>query len=103
MNDSLSLALAVAAGTLLGTFFFAGLWWTVRKSAASRRPALLFFSSLLLRTCIVVVGFYFILGDDWRRLLAGLLGFIVARLAMMRVTQAMERSGRSPREASRAS
>ena len=103
MNDSLSLALAVAAGTLLGIFFFAGLWWTVRKGAASRRPALLFLSSLLLRTCIVVVGFYFVLGDDWRRLLAGLLGFIVARLAVMRVTQAMERSGSSPREASRAS
>ncbi|MES1993582.1 MAG: ATP synthase subunit I [Pseudomonadota bacterium] len=103
MNDSLSLALAVAAGTLLGTFFFAGLWWTVRKGAASGRPALLFFSSLLLRTCIVVVGFYFVLGDDWRRLLAGLLGFIVARFTVMRVTQAMERSGGSPQEASRAS
>lgn len=103
MNDSLSLALAVAAGTLLGIFFFAGLWWTVRKGAASRRPALLFLSSLLLRTCIVVVGFYFVLGDDWRHLLAGLLGFILARLTVLRVTQVMERSGRSPQEAGRAS
>lgn len=103
MNDSLSLALAVAAGTLLGIFFFAGLWWTVRKGAASRRPAPLFLSSLLLRTCIVVVGFYFVLGDDWRRLLAGLLGFILARLTVLRVTQVMERSGRSPQEAGRAS
>lgn len=87
MNEPLSLSFALAAGMLLGTFFFGGLWWTVNKGVSSRRPALWFFGSMLLRTCIVVLGFYFILGDDWKRLLAGLIGFIVARLIVTRLTR----------------
>lgn len=87
MNEPLSLSFALAAGMLLGTFFFGGLWWTVNKGVSSRRPALWFFGSMLLRTCIVVLGFYFILGDDWKRLLAGLIGFIVARLIVTRFTR----------------
>ena len=50
MNDILPLALALAAGLLLGAFFFGGLWWTVQKGVASERPALWFLGSLLLRT-----------------------------------------------------
>jgi len=91
MNEPLSLAFALAAGMLLGTFFFGGLWWTVNKGVSSRRPALWFFGSMLLRTCIVVLGFYFILGDDWKRLLAGLLGFIVARFIVTRLTRVTQK------------
>lgn len=87
MNEPLSLAFALVAGVLLGSLFFGGLWWTVRQGVSSRRPALWFFGSMLLRTCIVVLGFYFILGDDWKRLLAGLIGFIVARLIVTRLTR----------------
>lgn len=87
MNEVLSLAFALAAGILLGAFFFGGLWWTVRQGVSTKRPGLWFFGSLLLRTCIVVLGFYFILGDNWMRLLAGLLGFIVARLIVTRLTR----------------
>lgn len=87
MNEPLSMAFALAAGMLLGGFFFTGLWWTVNKGVSSRRPALWFFGSMLLRTCIVVLGFYFILGDDWKRLLAGVVGFIVARLIVTRLTR----------------
>jgi len=91
MNEPLSLAFALVAGMLLGTIFFGGLWWTVNKGVSSRRPALWFFGSMLLRTCIVVLGFYFILGDDWKRLLAGLLGFIVARLIVTRLTRVTQK------------
>jgi F1F0 ATPase subunit 2 len=91
MNEPLSLAFASAAGMLLGTLFFGGLWWTVKKGVLSRRPALWFVGSLLLRTGIVVLGFYFILGDDWKRLLAGLLGFIAARLVVTRLTRVTEK------------
>ncbi len=31
MNEMVSLALAWAAGVLLGTMFFGGLWWTVHE------------------------------------------------------------------------
>ena len=48
------------------------------------------------------VGFYFILGDDWKRLLAGLLGFIVARLIVLRLTRVAEQAGESAQEAGHA-
>lgn len=102
MNEPLSLLLALVAGILLGAFFFGGLWWTVRQGVSSKHPALWFFGSLLLRTGIVVLGFYFILGDDSRRLLAGLLGFIVARLIAMRLARAPEQAGQMTPEAGHA-
>ena len=45
MNELLLLAPALAAGLLLGAFFFGGLWWTVIKGASSQRPALWFFGN----------------------------------------------------------
>lgn len=102
MNEPLSLAFALAAGILLGAFFFGGLWWTVRQGVSSKHPALWFFGSLLLRTGIVVLGFYFILGDDSRRLLAGLIGFIAARLITMRLAREAEQAGQIAPEAGHA-
>jgi F1F0 ATPase subunit 2 len=102
MNEALSLAFAVVAGMLLGAIFFAGLWWTVRKAVASKHPALWFLSSMLLRMSIVLLGFYFILGDNWMRLLAGLLGFIVARLIVLRLTQGVGQISQLAQEASHA-
>ena len=87
MNEFISLMLALLAGLLLGVFFFVGLWWTVRKIESSKHVALLFLSSMLLRTSVVILGFYFILGDNWHRLLAGLLGFIIARIIVTRLTR----------------
>ena len=87
MNESLSLAAALGAGVLLGAFFFGGLWWTVRQGVSSKRVALWFFGSMLLRMGIVLLGFYVILGSSWQGLLAGLLGFTVARLTVTRLIQ----------------
>ena len=95
MNEFMSLVFALLAGALLGAFFFAGLWWTVRKMESSKHVALLFLSSMLLRTGIVVLGFYFILGDNWQRLLAGLLGFIIVRIIVTRLTRLAEQSKNS--------
>jgi len=92
MNEVLSLLLALLAGVLLGLFFFAGLWWTVRKIESSKHVALLFLSSMLLRTGIVVLGFYFMLGDNWQHLLTGLLGFIIARIIVTRLTRIADQS-----------
>ena len=98
MSDSLYLALALVAGVLLGAFFFGGLWWTVRRGVSSTQPALWFLGSLLLRTGVVVLGFYFILGNDSRSLLAGLIGFVVARLIALRLTREAERASQRTRE-----
>lgn len=80
-----SLALCFAEGVLLGLFFFVGLWWTVRKLDSTNQVALLFLCSMLIRSSIVVLGFYFILGEDWRQLVAGLFGFFIARIIVTRL------------------
>jgi F1F0 ATPase subunit 2 len=102
MIDLLSLAFALIVGIMLGAIFFGGLWWTVRKGVSAKHPAFWFFYSMLLRTCIVLLGFYFILGDSWQRLLAGLLGFIVARIVVTRLTRVAQQQNQLAREAGHA-
>ena len=86
MNELLPLALALVAGLFLSALFFGGLWWTVRKGVLSKQPAPWFLGSLLLRTGIILAGFYFVSGGHWDRLLACLLGFIIARFIVTRLT-----------------
>ena len=85
MNETVSLAPALAAGVLLGVMFFSGLWWTVRKSVSHERPALWFLGSLLLRTSIILAGFHWVSAGHWERLLACLLGFVIARFILTRL------------------
>ncbi len=103
MNETGSLVLALLTGVLLGAVFFGGLWWTVRQGAASRRVGRWFFGSLLLRMSIALTGFHFIAGGHWERLLACLLGFILARLIVMRLTRTAEQPTLLAREPSHAS
>jgi F1F0 ATPase subunit 2 len=103
MNNLLFLALALMAGLLLGAIFFGGLWWTVRKGISSKSPALWFLGSILLRMSIVLGGFYFIGRGDWLRLVVCLLGFIIARIIVMRLTRTpIEHSNSTVKEAGRA-
>jgi F1F0 ATPase subunit 2 len=81
------LALVFAGGAVLGAGFFGGLWWTVRRGFASSQPGLWFLLSLILRTGIALCGFFLLGGTDWRRWLAALAGFAVARFAVERVTR----------------
>ncbi|MBE0614628.1 MAG: ATP synthase subunit I [Burkholderiales bacterium] len=90
MNDALTLAFALAAGAALGAMFYGGLWWTVRRGVSSRRPALLFLASLALRMGLALAGFYIVSGGDWQRLLLCLLGFALARVAVIRLTRPSE-------------
>ena len=78
---------APAAGALLGTMFFGGLWWTVRKGISSQQPALWVFGSLLLRMSSSLTGFYFVSDGHWERLLLCLLGFVMARIVVTWLTQ----------------
>ena len=102
MNEGLSLAFALATGVLLGGVFFGGLWWTVRKAVSSRQPALWFLGSMLLRTGIVLSGFYFVSGGDWKRLLASLLGFIIARLVVTRLSRVAQQPAQLAQKAGHA-
>jgi F1F0 ATPase subunit 2 len=84
LREVLNLITALAGGGLIGLFFFGGLWWTVQKGVLSKHPALLFFGSLLVRMSIALAGFYFIGRDHWERILACLLGFVIARFFINR-------------------
>jgi len=87
MNETLTLVLVGLAGAGLGAFFFGGLWWTVRKGVSSSRPALWFLGSGLLRMSLVLAGFYFVADGQWKRLVACLVGFIIARFVVMWLTR----------------
>jgi F1F0 ATPase subunit 2 len=95
MNEFLFLAPALAAGLLLGTFFFGGLWWTVIRGVSSQRPALWFFGGVLLRMSVTLAGFYFVGRDNWERWLLCLLGFLLARLAVKWLTRPPVEHGNS--------
>lgn len=82
MNNLLPLLLVASMGFLLGLIFFGGLWWTVQRMLHSARPALWMLGSLLLRMSIALYGFWLIGGQDWKRMLACLAGFFIARLVL---------------------
>ena len=86
MNDLTTYVLAGIAGLFLGAIFFGGLWWTVRRGMASARPAVWFFVSLLLRIGLAMAGFYFVGQGDWRRFVACLVGFYIARFLIARLS-----------------
>jgi F1F0 ATPase subunit 2 len=87
MSESGPLTLALLAGVVLGAIFYGGLWWTVRSSLASRGLAVWLVGSFLLRATIAVGGFYGVSQGDWRRLLACLAGFAIARMGVTRLTR----------------
>ena len=91
LTEAFSLVLATVTGVLLGVTFFGGLWWTVRKGSSSQQPALWFFCSLLLRTSTALVGFYLVGCGHWERLLVCLLGFVMARHIVIRLTRTLEK------------
>jgi F1F0 ATPase subunit 2 len=96
MTDTPALLLAGAVGIILGTIFFGGLWWTVRRGMSSKRPGLWFASSLLLRIAIVLSGLYLFGSRDWRRLALYLVGFTLARLAVLALTRPPSLAGHAP-------
>ena len=84
MSDVLELPLALLAGALLGAVFFGGLWSTVHKGVTSEKPALWFLGSLLLRTSMILAGFYVVSQGHWSRLVACLIGFLIARVIVVK-------------------
>ena len=93
MDEIMGVILALMTGGILGAVNFASLWWTVQKGVSLKRPAPLFVGSLLMRTSIVLAGFYFIGRGGWQRMLLCLLGFVIARHVVMRLTRAAAKPG----------
>ncbi len=86
MTDMSRALLAAFAGFGLGLCFYGGLWWTIQRSVRSDTAKLWPLGSFLSRACLAVAGFYVVAQGDWRRWLACLSGFLVARIVLTRVT-----------------
>jgi F1F0 ATPase subunit 2 len=78
---------ALAAGLVLGTIFFGGLWWTVRRGLTATVPAVWFGLSALGRMALAIFGLYCFARLGLPSLLACLCGLLVARGAIHRITR----------------
>ena len=78
---------SLLAGGALGAVFFGGLWWTVQRGAASSTPTRWFVGSFVLRTATVLAGFYAVGAGQPARLLLCMLGFLLARATVLRMTR----------------
>ncbi|MDB5337256.1 MAG: hypothetical protein JWN70_2875 [Planctomycetaceae bacterium] len=72
--------LPFAGGALLGAVFFGGLLLTIVQGFKSARPELWFLISLIVRMSLAISGFILISAGHWDRLLACLVGFLLARV-----------------------
>ncbi|WP_367754238.1 ATP synthase subunit I [Flavobacterium sp. WC2430] len=90
MNDVLQLFFAFTLGIILGGLFFAGLWFTVKKAVQSTIPLVWFGLSFLIRVFILLFGFYSISHTSYPKLIACLLGFITARIIILRMTKSYD-------------
>ena len=84
--DIAHLVLAATAGLVFGAIYFASLWLTVSQFVTARRPALLLLGSVILRLGLLAVGLFWIMDGHWERLLACVIGFVVARRLARYVT-----------------
>lgn len=85
MTDALAIAAAAAAGALLGTAYFAGLWATVRALPTSGHPALLAAISFGVRFLLAATVFVVLARrGGWATVTAALVGFAIARVVIVR-------------------
>ncbi len=80
----LQIALALAAGVILGAFYYGGLWWTVRQIETAKSPGLLFGASFIIRTLVVIGGFWVVTLGNWLLILVCLAAFIGVRTVLTR-------------------
>jgi F1F0 ATPase subunit 2 len=86
---------AVVAGLALGAIFFGGLWMTIRLTSSSAMFGLWLLGSFVLRMMIALAGIYFVFAGHWQRLIACLLGFVVARVIVARRLRPANRPNRA--------
>lgn len=87
MNELINMLPSLLAGIILGLIFFGGLWLTIQKGLRSKNSALIFAGSFIIRIAIILSGFYFVVQYGWKNLLVCLLGFLIARIAVTRMTK----------------
>lgn len=78
------LVAAFVAGTVTGIVYLGILWGSVYGLARSRRPLARLGVGAVLRLGLVLGSLYLVMDGHWERLLAGLAGFALARIAATR-------------------
>lgn len=81
----LSLVVPALAGLLLGGLYFGGLWAVVRRLDRARRPGLWLLASAVVRVAALLPILYLVMEGRPERLVAALVGFLGARLALTRL------------------
>ncbi len=66
-------------GTILGLFYFGGLWLTLTMVNKNRLWGLWLGASFLLRSTLTVMAIWFFAGGDWQRIVALATGFTIIR------------------------
>lgn len=72
-------------GTVLGLFYFGGLWLTVLRVPAAAKPRRLLLLSFAVRLAGVMTGFWFILQQGAVILALTLFCFFLVRLALTKI------------------
>lgn len=71
-------------GFSLGFLYFQGLWWTLKGLTPRKRWMTRFLVSFILRSALVVTVFYLLMENDWRRISVLTMGFLAARVFLIR-------------------
>lgn len=82
--------ISLAAGLVMGAVFFGGLLLTTRRLARTRHPAALVLGSFVVRAVIVGAGFVVLVRYGWLGPAVALLGFLIVRLVLTRLTLAQQ-------------
>ncbi len=93
-SNYFQLAAALFVGVVVGAFYFGSLWLVVRRVHQSRNPGLRLFASFLVRQAVVLAALFFVMDGRWERLVACLVGIVIARQVIVsRVRPAQAATG----------
>lgn len=81
---TVKLIISLSAGGLLGWIYFWGLWKTVRLMVSRKHAGWIAAASFGVRAGFVITGFYLLLMLDWQYLAVAMVGFLAARVIVIR-------------------
>ncbi len=85
MSLYLKLGVSLLGGVAFGSIYFLTLWWMVQKLASGRGASGWVAASIVARLALVVGSFLIvILWGSWPAVLAALVGFVAARMVLVR-------------------
>jgi len=83
-DEILILCLMLVSGFVLGVLYFLGLWLTLKDLPSTKRWGLKVFVSFIIRVSLLAAAFFYLMGQDWERMVALIMGFWFARMVMIR-------------------